>query len=215
MAKTTGPLLSLGAQGTVASTMTFSRWKGVPYVRQRVIPANPQTVAQTSTRDVFRNASNIWKGAPSLFTESWNRFAVGQPLTGRNAFMKEFVARLRGEPDLAAMLFAPSAKGGTPLDAIGLAPGDTQITVTPSAPTPPTGWTLTSVVAAAIADQDPETMDDYTLVVVSEPAPAASIILPGLVNDTLYRVGAWPVWQRPDGSTAYGQSISDSATPTV
>lgn len=215
MAKTTGPVLSLGGSGTIAKTLTYSKWKGVPYVRQRVVPANPQTTEQQLTRGVFANASNIWKGAPSLLTAPWNRFAVGQPLSGRNAFMKEFVARLRGDADLTEMLFAPSAKGGTPLDAIIVTPGSSQLTVTPSAPTPPTGWTLTAIVAAAIADQDPETMTDYSVVAVSENAPVTDIILTGLTPSTLYRVGAWPVWAKPDLSVAYGQSISDTGTPTA
>jgi hypothetical protein len=215
MAKTTGPMLSLGGSGTIAKTITYSKWKGVPYARQRVIPANPQTTAQTTTRTTFANASNIWKGAPSLFTAPWDRFAVGQPLSGRNAFMKEFVARLRGQADLTAMLFAPSAKGGTPLDSIGLAAGSEQITVTPVSPTPPTGWTLTAIIAAAIVDDDPEDMTDYTLTVVSEASPVTTIVLTGLTPTVLYRVGAWPQWAKPDGSIAYGQSISDSATPTA
>jgi len=215
MAKITGPLLSLGAGGTIGKAMTFSKWKGVGYVRQRVVPANPQTTAQTLTRDVFSNASNIWKGASALLTAPWDRFAVGQPLSGRNAFMREFVSRLRGETDLNNMLFAPSAKGGTPLDSIGLAAGSSQITITPVAPTPPTGWTLTAIVGAAIVDQDPETMTDYLVTAVSENAPVTTIVLTGLTPSVLYQVSAWPVWERPDGSVAYGQSINDTATPTA
>lgn len=215
MAKTSGPLLSLGASGTIGGALTFSKWKGIGYARQRVIPANPNSTAQQLTRGVFSNASNIWKGAPSLFTAPWDRFAIGQPLTGRNAWMKEFVARLRGEADLTDMLFAPSAKGGTPLDSMVLVAGSEQIEVTPAAPTPPTGWTLTSIIAAAILDDDPETMTDYTLTVVEELAPVTDIVLTGLTPSVLYRVGAWPKWEKPDGSIAYGQSISDSETPTV
>lgn len=215
MAKTTGPLLSLGAAGTVASAMTFSKWKGIPYVRQRVIPANPNTIAQQETRSVFANASNIWKGAAALFTAPWDRFAVGQPLTGRNAFMKEFVSRLRGQPDLTAMLFAPSAKGGTPLDAMVVTPGSGSLSVAVTAPTPPTGWTLASVTAAAIIDDDPETMTDYTVTVADNNAEPYTVVLNGLTAASTYRVGAWPVWTRPDGSTAYGQSISDTGIPAA
>lgn len=215
MAKTSGPLLSLGASGTIAGAMTFSKWKGVGYVRQRVIPANPNSTAQQLTRGVFRNASNIWKGGSSLFTAPWDRFAVGQPLTGRNAMMRDFVGRLRGDADLADMIFAPSAKGGTPLDSIDTAAGSGQITITPLAPSPPTGWTLTSIIGAAIVDQDPETMTDYQVTVVEELAPVTTIVLTGLEASTLYRVAAWPKWEKPDGSIAYGQSISTSETPTA
>lgn len=50
MAKVTGPLMSLSASGTVAKTATFSIWKGRAYVRQRVIPHNPQSPDQQLTR---------------------------------------------------------------------------------------------------------------------------------------------------------------------
>jgi len=50
MAKVTGPLMSLDASGTVAKTTTFSKWKGRNYVRQRVIPHNPQSAGQQLSR---------------------------------------------------------------------------------------------------------------------------------------------------------------------
>ena len=49
MAKVTGGLLSLSSSGSIADTLTFSKWKGRPYVRQRVVPANPQSTAQQTT----------------------------------------------------------------------------------------------------------------------------------------------------------------------
>lgn len=215
MAKITGGLLSLGARGTIAKTITFAGWRGVPYARQTVIPANPQTTAQTTTRQTFSNASAIWKGAASLFTAPWDRFAVGQKFTGRNAFIKEFVGRLRGDANLTDMLFAPSAKGGTPLTTITLTPAANQITVDVTAPAPPTGWTLDSVIAAAIVDADPETMTDFTVTVDEDDVTQAQVVLTGLDANTLYRVGAWPRWIKPDGSIAYGQSISDSDSTPV
>ncbi len=42
--------MSLDASGTVAGTITFSKWKGRNYVRQRVTPANPQSEMQRTYR---------------------------------------------------------------------------------------------------------------------------------------------------------------------
>lgn len=50
MAKVTGPLMSLSASGTVGDTITFDK-RG--HVRQRVIPANPQTATQGNTRQIL------------------------------------------------------------------------------------------------------------------------------------------------------------------
>lgn len=54
MAKATGPLFSLEASGTVGKTITYSRWKGRPYVRVRVIPLNPYDSDQVRARNLIR-----------------------------------------------------------------------------------------------------------------------------------------------------------------
>lgn len=50
MAKVTGPLMSMSASGKLGDAIVFSIWKGVAYVRQFVIPANPQSVGQGDQR---------------------------------------------------------------------------------------------------------------------------------------------------------------------
>lgn len=64
MAKTTGPLFSLTASGKLASTIVYAIWKGIPYVRQLVIPANPQSVGQQTPRAKLGSA-----GAFNAFIE--------------------------------------------------------------------------------------------------------------------------------------------------
>lgn len=50
MAKLKAPLLSLGASGTIAKTLTFFNWKGLNVVREWVSPANPNTALQQTQR---------------------------------------------------------------------------------------------------------------------------------------------------------------------
>lgn len=50
MAKVTGPLMSMTASGKIADSIVFAAWKGVAYVRQFVIPSNPQSAGQGDTR---------------------------------------------------------------------------------------------------------------------------------------------------------------------
>jgi len=50
MAKVTGPLMSMSASGTVGSTITFDK-RG--FVRERVIPANPQSAPQGNVRQTL------------------------------------------------------------------------------------------------------------------------------------------------------------------
>jgi len=53
MAKVTGPFMSVAASGTFGKTLTASIWKGVAYMRLRVIPSNPRTVGQLAVRSIL------------------------------------------------------------------------------------------------------------------------------------------------------------------
>lgn len=76
MAKTTGPLFSLTASGSVAKTITYSAWKGISYVRQLVIPANPQTADQAAVRSTL---GAIAKAALAVLTSFKDMADVGSP----------------------------------------------------------------------------------------------------------------------------------------
>lgn len=215
MAKPIAPLLSFGASGAIAKTMVFSKWKGREYVRRYVIPANPQSAAQTLTRNTFGFANSVWKGAGSDFISTWNLFATGRVLTGRNAFMGQMVSALRTETDLLLMPFSPGAKGGLAATSVTPTAGSLQISAVVTAPTPPTGWTLTSAVGAVIRDQDPQSGILFTLVEVEDVAAPFDLIFTGLTASVLYVGGVWLKWAKPDGSVAYGPSINFSDTPLV
>lgn len=205
MAKPTAPLLSFGASGTIADTLVYSKWKGRPYVRRHVIPANPQTTAQTLTRDIFRNMNSVWKLGGALLVAPWNRFADGQVLTGRNAFIGQNLAAMRGDTDLANMIMSPGAKGGLPQATTVFTPGVGDVTVDITAPTPPSGWTVQAGIAAALVDGTPEGITNYITTEGEDLAAPFSIVLT-LAATTNYAVGAWLRWAKPDGTIAYGPS---------
>lgn len=214
MAKITGPLLGLGASGSIAKTLVASKWKGRPYMRQHVIPANPKTVGQTQTRDAFSFAAATWKIGGPLLRTPWDRFAVGQVLTGRNKFQGNFVAENRGQVDLLSWNISPGAKGGLPpLTIVASSPGINDINLALTTPTPPTGWTLTSAQGFAIRDQDPQTGILFETT-EDEDLAAANVLLPGLTTAVLYVAGAWLKWAKPDTSVAYSVALMTTFTPT-
>jgi len=216
MAKVTAPLLSFGGLGTIGKVAVYSKWKGRPYVRQYVIPGNPKTAGQTLTRNTFGWANSVWKIGGSLLRAPWDRFATGQVLTGRNAFMGRAVEDLRSEVDLLLMTLSPGAKGGLAPVSQVLVAGSLQITSTVTAPAAPTGWTLTSAIGVAIRDQDPQSGTLYTTVEVEDAVPAPyDLVFAGLTASVLYIVAVWLKWAKPDGSIAYGASISGTETPLV
>lgn len=215
MAKVTAPLLSFGASGSLAKSLVYSKWKGRPYTRRHVIPANPQSTAQTLTRNAFASAGQIWKIGGPLLRAPWDRFAVGQVLTGRNKFMGNYVSENRGETDLLSWNMSPGAKGGLPLvSVVASSPGVNDILLTCVTPTPPTGWTVTSTIGVVIRDQDPQTGILYT---TSEDEDIGGLLplIPSLTTAVLYVCGAWIKWAKPDGSVAYSVASMTSFTPSA
>lgn len=213
MAKITAPFLGLAASGTIGKTLTASKWRGRPYIRTRVVPSNPQTAAQSQTRDVFAWANNVWKRAPTLFVTPWDRFAEGQVLTGRNAMQGNAVRTLRGDADLTDYEWTIGAKGGIPPVSVTATPGGNSATVDFVVPATPTGWTLFSAIAAVIRDQDPATGNLFTMTAGEDLVPGYQVVLAGLTTGVLYSVGGWLRWTKPDGSTAYGAAVTDTVTP--
>lgn len=214
MAKVNAPLLSFGAGGTVAKTQVYSKWKGRPYVRQHVIPSNPNSAGQQLTRNTFTWLNQVWKNGPALLQDPWDLYAQGQVLTGRNAFVGQNTRALRSETDLGDMIFSPGAKGGIIAAGMVITPGSGQLSVALTAPALPTGWTIVQGVAVAIRDQDPQTEVLYTVASGFDASTPYAIVLTGLTASQPYQVGGWFEYAKPDGSTAYGASLSDTGTPS-
>ena len=214
MPKINGPLLSFGAGGQIGKTAVFSKWRGVPYVRQYAVPANPNTTEQQKTRSAFSFLQQVFKFAPADFTLAWTAYATGKKFTDRNAFTSFNLPGLRGQADLANFVFSPGALGGPPPASISLTDGAGTITVDITPPDPaPTGWTVARAIAAAILDQDPDTGTAYDIVVGTDDSSTYQVVLSGL-SASLYRVGAWLEWTRPDGKLAYSPALTGSETPS-
>lgn len=213
MAKTTAPLLSFGATGAIAKTVVFGTWRGRPYARRYTVPANPQSAEQTKTRSLFAFMNGVWKAMGSIGIAPWDRFATGQSFLGRNAFIGQNVQLMRGEVDLLLMRFSPGAKGGLAPLSVSAANGAGSSVVTFTTPTPPTGWTLTAVQALAIEQQDPQTAFLFNTVAGEDTADPKDTVSLTLAAGT-YVIGGWTKWSKPDGSVAYGPSLSDTAVVT-
>ena len=102
MAKGTGPLFFLDVRGTIGKVLTYSYWKGVNYVRRRVIPANPQTTCQVVIRKVITRASQGWKNGVTGITPTeqalWDTAAGNSGESGFNRFMRAFITENYSTP---------------------------------------------------------------------------------------------------------------------
>lgn len=87
MVKVAAPCLSLDASGSIAGAMTYSKWKGRPYVRQLVKPANPKSVKQVSVRAMFKFLSQQWDGLSDAQKATWNDLAAAAVVAPFNSYV--------------------------------------------------------------------------------------------------------------------------------
>ena len=103
MSKLTAPLLSFSASGQIAKTMVASTWKGIPYMRKYVVPANPNTAAQQTQRGYVTSVVSAWKNYFTAATgrAAWARWATfsSKTISGFNAFSSQMLKYIGTDPD--------------------------------------------------------------------------------------------------------------------
>lgn len=215
MALVNAPLLSFSAGGQIAKTQVYSRWKGRPYVRRYVTPADPKTTGQVTTRDTFTFLSNVWKISPADFRAPWLAYANNLRITDRNGWIKVNLPIIRDNPNLDGIFLSPGANGGLNVTPVST-PGSGQISVAMTAPSPlPSGWSIVKAVAACILDQDPTVATDMEITAGSDASDPYTIVLTGL-SAADYQVAGWFVFQRSASLTdlAYGPGPTEVVTVT-
>ena len=108
---------------------------------------------------------------------------------------------------------SPGSGGGVPPTTATFTPGVGTITVVPTAPTLPPGWTIAAAVAMAILDGDPDPAISPTPVAGEDLTSPYSIVLSGL-SAALHVCGVWLRWTAPDLSIRYSSGFYGTATPT-
>jgi len=121
MVRVYGPAMSLDASGTLAETITFTKWKGRNVLRQRVIPANPKTGPQVGIRAMMKFLAQFWTTLTAGNKATWETRAKLTNIAPFNAFTSYNLKRWR------------SFKGPTKVDpAIDTAEGGAAPTTTPT-----------------------------------------------------------------------------------
>lgn len=142
MVKLAGPALSLEASGTIANTLVFAKWKGRPYVRSRVVPANPKSGGQVGMRSMFRFLTQQWASLTAGNQATWEDRAAAAAIAPFNAFVsynqfraRNFLAPTQEYPE------AETAFNGT-MGAATIAAGIRSITLTQAITAAGNGWGL-------------------------------------------------------------------------
>lgn len=97
MAKVINPLLSGSASGQLGHMMTFDK-RG--FVRQYVVPSNPQTVNQMAVRNTLgdlqralKNLGTVLRGElKTAFGYRWNSVIIGELMANGNAALTAYTA---------------------------------------------------------------------------------------------------------------------------
>lgn len=114
MAKVTGPLFSLDARNQIGKAIVYSYWRGVNYVRARVVPKNPKSADQVAIRNLIADASAAWRDSDSpidsAYKAAYDTYAEGKRYSGFNAFIKDSVGK-NGGSGYTAPFVAPSEPG--------------------------------------------------------------------------------------------------------
>lgn len=87
MVKLNGPMFSLDASGTIANTVTFSKWKGRNYARERVIPSNPKSGGQVGRRAMFKFLTQHWETLATASQATWQNLADQLVVSRFNAYL--------------------------------------------------------------------------------------------------------------------------------
>lgn len=82
-------MFSLAASGSLAKAIVFATWKGRPYVRERVIPSNPKSAAQTGRRAMFKFLTQNWAALGSAAKSTWQTLADQIIASQFNAYLKD------------------------------------------------------------------------------------------------------------------------------
>jgi len=201
MARLTGALFSLAASGTIAKTLTFAKWKGIQYARTRVVPYNPQSVAQQEVRGVFSTLSEMWKRMPIPARNPFICAVRGLPLTARNKHVQVNVAALIDAINLDNLVMSISTGSSVPPAAV--APSEApagSITLDITAPVTPAGYTLRAYYAAAVQDGDPSPVLVRTTFYESVASPGLQIVIPVTPASVTFQWGCWVQYTRASDS---------------
>jgi len=81
-------MMSLDASGTIGEAVTYSKWKGRHYARERVIPANPKSGLQVGFRSVFAFLAQNWAALSAPEKATYDALADSMAVSPFNAYVR-------------------------------------------------------------------------------------------------------------------------------
>lgn len=112
MARMNAPGLGLGASGSIGDAMTYSTWRGRPYLRRKVTPSNPKSATQQSVRAMMKFLAQLWSTLSAPDQSTYSALAAANNVPYFNAYQKVNMKRW-SEAKYPSQEY-PAAEAGTP-----------------------------------------------------------------------------------------------------
>jgi len=95
------PLISQasGATGPIVA----SRWRGIDYIRERIVPANPKSADQMTQRNFLTKCVAWWHDLEEQVQDYCKLLVLGEPMSGFNAFTKRNLKDMADEVECRIM----------------------------------------------------------------------------------------------------------------
>lgn len=185
------------------SDTVFSKWRGINYIRSRVVPANPNTAAQQAVRNSLKQLVAMWQDSYDAMKLNNNFYASGKGYSGFNRFVGANVIDNRDGNLLDICLENGYDKVLTFITATGTLTKEIDLTFTP---TPvPAGMDMEVHCREVGAEGF-----DYKTVIVTTSASPVAIALPKAA--TLYEVYVYLRKIAAAAGDEVGDDLSDTAT---
>ena len=171
MARVTGPLHSDTASGTLGKAITFSHWKGRPYVRERVIPKNPNAAKQLGVRAMMRFLSQAWAAIKVADATYYHAEAKAKNISDFNQYISANLLRWQNWQAPTKVWPATESSSAQTITTLTPTGGAGQVNIAAAWTTNAHDWGV-----AIMRDSASITVFDWTKVVAILPPTSAGVL---------------------------------------
>ena len=110
MAKLDSPFGAKKVSGRIGDGFVMSSWRGIPYIRQRVIPAYRTSERLERVRGLFAQQNRRWMGLRETEREAWRVFCERRRILGQPNVIFASYSRLALDAGFPEPLLPPRSK---------------------------------------------------------------------------------------------------------
>jgi len=114
MAKLDSPFGAKKVSGRIGDGFVMSSWRGIPYIRQFVVPAYRTSERLDKVRDLFAQQNRRWMGLREAQREAWRLFCEKKRILGQPNVIFASYSSLALDAGLPEPVHPPSSKTPQP-----------------------------------------------------------------------------------------------------